>query len=151
MGSGATSEAGHPRDEHADRGGFGHGHVVGGHVVGHALISPVTVITSREDARLLGLGPVAVLPEFQGRGIGTLLVESCLEYVRESNVAGVVVVGDPAYFSRFGFIRASRWGLTPEVAVPDDRFLVLELSPGKLAGITGIVRYHPAFTKNAAL
>jgi putative acetyltransferase len=150
-GSGSPSGPGGPRPDWAGGRGIGRGRVVGGRVIGHALISPVTVITNRGNVPLLGLGPVAVLPEFQGQGIGTLLVEACLEQLRESGFAGVVVVGDPAYYSRFGFITASRWGLKWEVAVPDDHFMVLELSPGKLAGIAGIVRYRPEFTADAAL
>jgi predicted N-acetyltransferase YhbS len=127
------------------------GRVLGGEVVGHALVSPVKVITDHEDVPLLGLGPVAVLPEYQGQGVGTLLVETCLEHLRQSGHAGVVVVGDPAYYSRFGFIPAGRWGLRGELDTPEDAFMALELSPGKLAGISGIVRYRPEFIQGASL
>lgn len=124
---------------------------IGGEVIGHALFTPVTLITNGPSLPLLGLGPVAVLPEYQGRGVGTLLIEACLEQLRQSGAAGVVVVGDPAYYARFGFIPAARWGLRAEMEVPEGAFMALEFSPGKLAGASGIIRYRPEFTQAARL
>jgi putative acetyltransferase len=124
--------------------------LTGGEVVGHALVSPVTVTTETGEAPLLGLGPVAVLPADQGQGIGTLLVETCLEQLRESRHAGIVVAGLPGYYPRFGFIPASRWGLRWEFDVPDEVFMALELTPGLLSGVRGVVRYRPEFTESAS-
>lgn len=123
----------------------GAGRVVGGRVVGHALVTPVTVDTARGRVELLGLGPIAVLPEEQGQGIGTMLVEACLERLRESGRAGIVVVGHPAFYPRFGFIPASRWGLNWETDVPEGVFMALELVPGQLSAVRGTVRYRPEF------
>ncbi len=123
----------------------GRARIVGGEVVGHVLVTPVRVTTDQEEEQLLGLGPVAVLPEYQGQGVGTLLIESCLERLRDSGVAGVVVVGDPAYYARFGFIAADRWGLRWETDAPADHFMALELSAGKLAGKCGVCRYRAEF------
>jgi hypothetical protein len=50
-----------------------------------------------------GLGPISVLPELQGTGIGTLLMQDALRLLRARGAAGCVVLGDPAYYSRFGF------------------------------------------------
>ena len=105
---GDSSDAG--GDTRADY-GAGSGRVVGGEVIGHVLVTPVVLTTDQGEERLLGLGPVAVLPEHQGLGVGTQLVETCLERLRESGIAGVVVVGSPDYYCRFGFIPGSRWGL----------------------------------------
>jgi predicted N-acetyltransferase YhbS len=123
--------------------------VVGGEVIGHALVTPVTLTGEQGEERLLGLGPVAVLPEHQGRGAGTLLVETCLEHLRDSGVAAVVVFGNPRYYGRFGFIAASRWGIRWEAEAPEEDFMALELQPGKLAGKTGLVRYRPEFRRLA--
>ena len=90
------------------------GRVVGGEVIGHVLVTPVVLTTDQGEERLLGLGPVAVLPEHQGLGVGTQLVETCLERLRESGVAGVVVVGSPDYYCRFGFIPGEPLGIAVE-------------------------------------
>ncbi len=118
-----------------------------GRVVGHALFSPVTVIGEHGESTLLGLGPVSVLPSEQHRGIGTLLIDTCLERVRTGDYAGVVVLGHPHFYHRFGFIPASRWGLRWEADAPDESFMALELSAGLLTGIGGVVRYRPEFTQ----
>ncbi len=57
----------------------------------------------------------------------------------------MVLVGHPGYYPRFGFLPASRWGLAWEVDVPDDVFQAMELSPGGLVGVHGVVRYRPEF------
>jgi predicted N-acetyltransferase YhbS len=77
-----------------------------------------------------------------------LLISACLEQLRESGHSGVVVLGHPKYYPRFGFIPASRWGLRLEVEVPDEVFMALELCPGLLAGVCGVVRYRPEFAKS---
>lgn len=114
-------------------------------VIGHALVSPVTVETGEGETGLVGLEPVAVLPSDQERGVGTQLIEACLEKLRERGHAAVVVVGDSNYFSRFGFIAAERWDLHWAADAPEDVFMVLELAPGRLAGTRGTVRYRPEF------
>jgi putative acetyltransferase len=116
-----------------------------GDVVAHALFSPVTIDGDRGRALALGLGPVAVRPDLQRRGIGTVLVETCLEHLRKTGHEVVVVVGHPTYYPRFGFLPASRWDLRWEEDIPDEAFMGLELRPGALAGISGVVRYRPEF------
>ncbi len=59
----------------------------------------------------------------------------------------VVVLGHPAYYSRFGFVPAATKGLRCEYPVPDDVFMVAELRPGALAGRTGLVKYRPEFAE----
>lgn len=119
-----------------------------GEVVGHLLFSPVTVETACPSdavpALLLGLAPVAVLPEWQNRGVGSQLVREGLQACRKLGATAVVVLGHPEYYPRFGFVPASRFGLTCEYPVPDDVFMAQELVPGALTE-PGLVRYHPAF------
>ena len=121
--------------------------VIGGVLVGHALFTPVTVTTDKGDIELLGMGPVAVIPAKQHQGIGTMMIAGCLEHLRSLHNRGVVVVGEPGFYRRFGFIQASRWGLRWEVEVPEENFLALQLTPGALAGVSGAVRYRPEFTQ----
>ncbi len=112
-------------------------------VVGHILFSPVTVTSPSGDFVAVGLAPMAVLPEVQRIGIGSLLVRAGLAALERAGHEAVVVLGDPAYYPRFGFVRASGHGLRWEHDAPDEAFMVLELRPGGLAGRTGIVRYRP--------
>jgi putative acetyltransferase len=115
-----------------------------GAIVGHVLFSPVTMADERAGG-MLGLAPLAVRPERQRQGIGSRLVHAGLEACRQAGAAAVVVVGHPAYYPRFGFIPASRFGLRCEYDVADDVFMVVELVAGVLPGTTGLVRYHPSF------
>jgi HAD superfamily hydrolase (TIGR01509 family) len=117
-------------------------------VVGHVLFTPVSCdpgSAGRGGASTgLGLGPIAVLPEFQGTGIGSRLMCAGLDQARRSGCDFVVLLGDPAYYSRFGFRPASDFGLSSEYG-GGDAFQVLELRPGALAGRRGEVKYIPEF------
>ena len=117
-----------------------------GHLVGHVLFTDVTVTTADGDEiGLLSLAPVGVLPSHQGRGIGTMLIESGLEQLRVEGHPAVVVLGHPSYYPRFGFVPASSFGLRWEMDAPDEAFMALELSAGALAGVRGVVRFRPEF------
>jgi putative acetyltransferase len=117
-----------------------------GLVVGHILFSPVALIGA-DGLFMMGLAPMAVLPTLQRCGIGAALVRAGLESCRQIGVDAVVVLGYAAYYPRFGFVPASRCGLHCEYDVPDEVFMVLELKPGTLAGRSGIIRYHAAFSE----
>jgi putative acetyltransferase len=108
-----------------------------GAVVGHIVLSPVTIGGAFGD--WLGAGPVAVRPDCQGRGIGRALVVEALERARRLGAPGCVLVGDPAFYGRFGF--AARNGLTHE-GVPDP--FVMGVSLGAPVP-EGTIRFHPAF------
>jgi putative acetyltransferase len=100
-----------------------------------------------EAVTLVGLAPVAVLPSRQGQGIGTMLVEAGLERLRAAGAPAVVVVGDPHYYPRFGFVPASGFGLRWEEDAPDEAVMALELSPGALAGVHGVLRFRSEFDR----
>jgi putative acetyltransferase len=131
----------------ADQGRLYTGEVHGGEVVGHVLFTPVTVTTDNSEVPLLGLGPVSVLPANQCHGLGTMMISGSLEYLRTRGHRGVVVVGAPDFYRRFGFIQADRWGLRCELEVPAENFMALALTPGILGGMMGTVRYRPEFNQ----
>jgi len=110
---------------------------VGGEVVGHIAFSPVTL--SDGSRNWYGLGPVSVLPAFQRRGIGTALVHKGLALLKARRAEGVVLVGDPHFYERFGFRSP------PELShegVPPQNLLALSFGPDKPRGV---VQFHPAF------
>lgn len=118
-----------------------------GKILGHILFSPVS-LSGNPRLELVGLAPMAVVPEHQRLGIGSALVRGGLKQCRQfrqRGFAGVVVLGHPAYYPRFGFLPASRFGIDSEYGVPDDTFMAMELQSGALNGISGRAKYHPAF------
>jgi putative acetyltransferase len=115
-----------------------------GAIVGHILFSPVT-LAARDDLAVMGLAPMAVLPERQRAGVGSALVRAGLDRCRALACPAVVVLGHPAFYPRFGFVPASRFGIRCEYDVADEVFMAMELDPGALNFARGLVRYHPAF------
>lgn len=115
-----------------------------GGIAGHILFSPVTADDAPE-ARLLGLAPVAVAPGQQRGGIGGALIRAGLARAESLGCDGVVLLGHPEYYPRFGFVPASRFGICCEYDCPDEAFMALPLREGGLAGVTGLVRYAPEF------
>ncbi len=111
-------------------------------VIGHVLLSAVSI--ENGSALGLGLAPVAVLPMEQGRGIGSELIKAGLNQAKEAGYALVVVLGEPDFYRRFGFVKASQFGLTNEYGV-DDPFMVVELKPGELSNARGLVKYPSEF------
>ncbi len=119
---------------------------IDGAVAGHILFSPVAV-EPPAGRLLLGLAPMAVAPSRQRSGLGSRLVREGLERCRAAGAAGVVVLGHPEYYPRFGFVPARRLGLRCEYDVPPEVFMAQGLAPGGLSGVSGLVRYHPAFAE----
>ncbi|MBS0347356.1 MAG: N-acetyltransferase [Proteobacteria bacterium] len=115
-----------------------------GIVAGHILFTPVH-LPGHPRARLMALAPMAVRPEYQRSGVGSALVIEGLRQAREAGAGAVVVLGHPAYYPRFGFVPASRHGIGCSYQVPDEAYLVVELQPGHLDGLSGTVQYHAAF------
>lgn len=114
-------------------------------VVGHILFSPVTVDTSGPAIAALGLGPMAVRPDWQRLGIGSSLVKAGIEECVTRGCEIVIVLGHPDFYPRFGFRPAHLLGLRSEFAVPDDVFMAMELVSGVMMGRSGLVRYLPEF------
>ena len=114
-------------------------------VVGHIVFSPVTIESAESNFDAIGLGPMAVLPLYQGKGIGSQLVRIGLEQCRQAGHEIVVVLGYPDFYGRFGFVPTRHRGLHCEFDVPDGVFMVMELRQGALAGRGGLVKYQPEF------
>lgn len=121
--------------------------IMGTRIVGHILFSPVTLETDGVAVKLLGLAPMAVVPEYQRKGIGSKLVEKGLAESRAKRYPAVVILGHPGYYPIFGFTPSVNYSITSEYDVPPDVFMIKELAPGVLAGIPGIAKYHEAFTE----
>jgi putative acetyltransferase len=117
----------------------------GGRVVGHIFFSPVAVESGGGAWAALGLGPMAVLPERQGRGVGSELVRAGLNECPRLGHEVVFVLGHARYYPRFGFTPAAVKGIECEFPGHEESFMVVELRPGAIAGRKGLVRYSPEF------
>jgi putative acetyltransferase len=117
-----------------------------GAVVGHVQFSRAWI----GEAAVMALGPVGVLPVRQGRGVGSALIREGLEEARSRGEAAVILLGDPAFYPRFGFEPGAAFGLSnPFAGVRPDGFAIAEedFMVARLADVTltGEVRWHPAF------
>ena len=116
---------------------------VGGKIVGHILFTDIEMEPGGTEPRILGLAPMAVLPAWQGKGVGSALVRRGLEDSRELGYRGIVVLGHPAFYPRFGFSPASQHGITCIYDAPDEAFMALALGDGKPP--KGRALYQPEF------
>ncbi|ESP90800.1 GNAT family N-acetyltransferase [Pseudoalteromonas luteoviolacea] len=108
-----------------------------GAVVGYVAISPVVLSDNQQG--WFGLGPVAVSPAQQGQGIGSQLINKALEMLKHSQAKGCVVLGEPAYYSRFGFAANEKLVMA---GVPPEYFQVCAFNQDVP---TASVTYHNAF------
>jgi putative acetyltransferase len=115
-----------------------------GAIVGHIMFSPVS-LSGYTNLKIMGLGPMAVVPKHQRKGIGSALVRAGLEKCKELAFGAVIVLGHSGYYPRFGFISSMRYGIRCEYDVPEEVFMLIELEPGYLKDASGIIKYHPAF------
>jgi len=117
--------------------------VIADQVVGHLFFSPATIESPDRSWPGLGLAPLSVLPDYQRQGIGTALMNAGLEECRRLGHERVIVLGHPDYYPRFGFERASQYGVRFEFEAPDDACMILALQPGALDGVSGVAKYQP--------
>lgn len=108
-----------------------------GQVVGHIAFSPALI--DGNDLNWFTLGPIAVAPNRQKQGIGLRLIEAGLEALRQLGANGCLLVGDPAYYVRFGFRHSQSLSVEH---VPPEYFMCLPLA-GEIPH--GAVSHHPAF------
>ncbi|MCW8336238.1 GNAT family N-acetyltransferase [Vibrio paucivorans] len=116
-----------------------------GEVIGHAMFSPV--LLEGEDYNWQGLAPVAVKSEYRKQGIAQKLVTEGLESLVEFGYPVCVVLGDPAYYSRFGFNAAEKYGFSCQWEVPAGAFQIAELVPEQLTGKGGMIQYCEEFNE----
>ena len=117
----------------------------GGTIAGYILFSPIAIETKDGASPALALAPLAVVPDLQRQGIGEQLVRHGLKRCRDRGHGVVVVLGDPAYYMRFGFFPAGARHIESPFPAPEEAFMVLELVPGALSGIAGMVKYPAPF------
>ena len=116
-------------------------------VIGHILFYPVRISSCGKKFVSLALAPVSVIPGFQNRKVGSRLVTEGLDKARKLGFKSVIVVGHSEYYPRFGFEKASKYGISTPFAVPDDSVFAIELAKDGLKGCTGIVEYPAEYNE----
>ncbi|ACK67333.1 GCN5-related N-acetyltransferase [Rippkaea orientalis PCC 8801] len=121
--------------------------VLDNQAIAHILFTPAIIETRDRLIEGMGLAPLAVLPEFQRQGIGSHLTTLGLETLKNRGEAFVIVLGDPDFYSRFGFIAASSYGIISEFDnIPDEAFRIRIFNQELLNSILGVAKYQPEFS-----
>lgn len=119
---------------------------VGDKIVGNIVYSEAE-IADGEDQRsiVLCMGPLSVLPAWQGKGIGSSLMKQSIDKARSLGYKAVVIFGDPGYYHRFGFKNAKEYNIQTPQGENFDAFMALELFENGLSGIQGKFQEDPVF------
>jgi predicted N-acetyltransferase YhbS len=120
--------------------------VVQKEIVGYLLLTKVRVILNQGDFRSsLALAPMAVLPAYQQKGIGSALVRTALAKAITLRYSSIIVLGHTQYYTRFGFKPASLWQIRSPFPAPEEAFMAMELTDGSLKDAAGVVEYASPF------
>jgi predicted N-acetyltransferase YhbS len=112
-----------------------------GEIVGHILFTKIKI----GEHTSLALAPVAVIPVYQGKSIGSKLILEGHRVARELGYNSVILVGHENYYPRFGYAPASKWKIKVPFDVPDECFMAVELWPNSLENISGVAEHTKEF------
>ncbi|MDE5420914.1 N-acetyltransferase [Ancylomarina sp. DW003] len=118
---------------------------MGNEIIGHILFSKITIKNETEEFESLALAPMSVIPELQGLGIGSQLINKGLQKAIKLGYESVIVLGHESYYPKFKFSPASHFQITCPSNVPDKNFMALELKKGSLDSVSGCVIYPKEF------
>ncbi|MEM7770956.1 MAG: N-acetyltransferase [Cyanobacteria bacterium P01_E01_bin.6] len=112
-------------------------------VVGHLMLSYADLV-GKDTFKILILAPMGVLPEMQNRAIGSSLMRRAVAIADDRGEPLINLLGHPTFYPRFGFKKASMYGIEPPFSFPDDAFMVLLLGTYQ-SHLRGKLRYPSAF------
>lgn len=116
-----------------------------GQLAGYILLTKVDIVSPHGVTPSLGVAPLAVLPEFQRKGIGGMLLKEAHARAASLGYGTAVLLGHPGYYPRFGYRKAIDFGIEFPFDAPPETCMVIELIPGSLRQIAGKVRYPDVF------
>lgn len=117
-------------------------------IIGHIFFSPAEICGHPHIKHGTGLAPMAVLPECQGKGTGSMLIREGIRRLKSRQVPFIIVLGHDAYYPRFGFERASKYGIKCQWdGVPDEAFMILILDKEIMRGVSGVAKYRDEFNE----
>ncbi|WP_312922853.1 GNAT family N-acetyltransferase [Empedobacter brevis] len=114
-------------------------------IVGYILLTKIVIGNNRKQTESLALAPVAVLPEFQGKGVGSNLITFAHKKAKELNYQSIILLGHPDYYPKFGYEKACNFGISLPFDVPEENCMAIELQENSLKDSAGMVVYPSAF------
>lgn len=121
-----------------------------GEVVGHILFTRAVIRQGAREHETLTLAPLAVVPDYQGKGIDGRLIKVGHRVAREMGFKSALLVGYPAYYPRFGYRSAETFGIVADLELPADVLMACELTEDGLDGVQGRVEFAPEFNLELA-
>lgn len=116
---------------------------IDGNLVGHIFYSEAEIECNNKKLKGMGLAPMAVLPKYQKQGIGKKLINESLKMLKKKPVPYIIVLGHEDYYPKFGFEKASKYGIKCQWdGVPDEAFMIMILEIEKMTNIHGIAKYR---------
>ena len=120
--------------------------VLDNEAVGYTLLTKIQIANEHTSATSLALAPIAVLPTYQGKGIGGRLISAAHEKATELGFGSVVLLGHENYYPRFGYELAGKFGIKLPFDVPAENCMAIELVEGALSNVSGVVEYPHEFS-----
>lgn len=112
---------------------------------GYILLTKIKIRNEDKTVDSLALAPVAVLPEYQRNGIGSLLIKTAHVKAKELGYKSIILLGHKDYYPRFGYVQANKFGIQSPFHVPDENFMAIELTENALLNVSGVVEYPKEF------
>jgi len=107
-------------------------------IIGNIVYAKAKIINNDKEYTVLTFGPLSVLPDYQNRGIGGILINHTIKLSKEMGYKAIIIYGDPEYYKRFGFKEAKEYNIKNKDGKFPAALLVLELYQNSLDGIDGI-------------
>jgi putative acetyltransferase len=109
-----------------------------GKLIGHIMLTRIDIVSDEGRNEGLLLAPISVELAHRNKGVGSALIRESFKRAHEMNFTSVLLVGDPAYYNRFGFRQSIDFGIKYATPIPDEYVLACELIPDALEGIHGV-------------
>lgn len=114
-------------------------------IVGHIILTKITIENENQNFPSLALAPVSVLPKYQGQGIGGQLIKTAHEIAKNLGHQSIILLGHEHYYPRFGYRQTADFGIKLPFDAPKENCMAIELTKNALQNVTGTVVYSNAF------
>lgn len=114
-------------------------------IIGIIMYTRGEIIRGRKHIPVIVLSSLAVLPNYQGLGVGAELISNSFDKARRMDFDSVITFGQEDYFAKFGFMPAQDFEITTSLEIADEEFLAIELQESSLADARGNLKNHPVY------